>query len=141
MAFWDRQLTAAEAPALYADGTTPAALLTKLTRPSGSVYAQVAYDPLTGRVTSDTDSNGGTWQLHPPTRGRVQPGVRRLGAGGRPGDYYRLNDTGATKAADTVSCDCGRGPAGDLQRRDRGGGRRRRSPTSRSTRSPGPAPT
>ena len=120
VAFWDRQLTDAEALTLYPDGTTAAALLTKLTRPSGSVYAQVAYDPLTNRVTSDTDSNGGTWQLHPPTasgssqvyvasvlaadparllaaeRHRRHPGRRhgqlRLRAAGPPATYYGVTE-------------------------------------------------
>ena len=45
VAFWNRQLTNAEALTLYADGTTPAALLTKVTRPSGSVYAQLELRP------------------------------------------------------------------------------------------------
>ena len=107
VAFWDRQLTDAQALTLYQDGTTAAALLTRLTRPSGSVYAQVAYDPLTNRVTSDTDSDGGTWQLHPPTAsGSSQVYVASVLAAD-PASYYRLNDTGATQAADTVSCDCG----------------------------------
>ena len=107
VAFWGRQLTNAEALTLYADGTTPAALLTKLTRPSGSVYAQLGYDPLTGRVTSDTDSNGGTWQLHPPTAGGSSQLYAASVLAAAPASYYRLNDTGATQAADTVSCDCG----------------------------------
>ena len=62
-AFWDPAVDAAEVQAMYAAGTHPAALLTKVTRPTGSVYAQVSYDPLTGRVTSVTDDNGGTWQV------------------------------------------------------------------------------
>jgi hypothetical protein len=106
VAFWNRQLTLAEEQALYTDGTNPAALLTKLTRPSGSVYAQVAYDPLTDRVTSDTDSNGGTWQVQPPTvAGSSQVYVGSVLAA-HPDDYWRLNDTGATQPVDTVTCDC-----------------------------------
>ena len=80
---------------MYAAGTHQAALLTKLTRPSGSVYAQVTYDPLTGRVTSDTDSNGGTWTLHAPTASGLQPGVGRLGSRGA----ARLTTAGSTTPA------------------------------------------
>ncbi len=68
---------------LYAAGTHPAALLTKLTQPSGSVYAQVSYDPLTSRVTSDTDSNGGTWQLGTPATTGLQPSCTSPRCSGR----------------------------------------------------------
>ena len=98
VASWSRQLTATEAAALYADGTHSAALLTKVTRPSGSVYAQVAYDPLTNRVTSDTDANGGAWGVAAPTvQGSSQVYVASV-MGAFPQDYYRLADTGTTTA-------------------------------------------
>ena len=47
MALWDRPLTAAEIQALYTAGTQQASLLTKVTRPVGSMYSQVGYDGLT----------------------------------------------------------------------------------------------
>ena len=107
VAFWTRQLTDSEAAALYSTGTRPAALLTKLTRPSGSVYAQVDYDPLTGRVTNDTDSNGATWKLKPPqVAGSSQSYVGSV-FDAQPKDYWRLNDIGGTWAADQVGyCGC-----------------------------------
>ena len=107
VAVWARQLTPAEVQSLYAAATHPAALLTKLTQPSGSVYAQVGYDPLTGRVTSDTDSNGGTWQVGMPgTQGSSQAWVSSV-LGAQPVRYYRLNDTGATQASDLAyHCAC-----------------------------------
>ena len=106
-AIWNRQVTPAEVAAMYAAGTHQAALLTKLTQPSGSVYAQVSYDPLTSRVTSDTDTNGGAWQLNPPTAQGSSQGWVASVMGAHPGDYYRLNDTGAAQAADSVyNCAC-----------------------------------
>jgi YD repeat-containing protein len=98
VAVWDRQLTATEAAALYTDGTNPAALLTKVTRPSGSVEAQVAYDPLTGRVTSDTDANGGTWGVAAPTVSGSSHVYVASVMGAFPQDYYRLADVGTTTA-------------------------------------------
>ena len=98
VAVWDRQLTATEAAALYTDGTNPAALLTKVTRPSGSVDAQVAYDPLTGRVTSDTDANGGTWGVAAPTVSGSSHVYVASVMGAFPQDYYRLADVGTTTA-------------------------------------------
>jgi RHS repeat-associated protein len=107
VAVWARQLTPSEAESLYADATHPAALLTKLTQPSGSVYAQITYDPLTGRVTNDTDSNGGTWQVSmPSTLGSSQAFVSSV-LGAKPADYYRLNDAGATQVTDIAqNCGC-----------------------------------
>ena len=107
VAVWSRQLTPAEVQSMYAAGTHPAALMTKLTQPSGSVYAQVTYDPLTGRVTNDTDSNGGTWQIGAPTTtGSSQAWVSSV-LGAQPADYYRLNDSAATQATDlALNCGC-----------------------------------
>ncbi|MGH3296636.1 MAG: LamG-like jellyroll fold domain-containing protein [Trebonia sp.] len=102
VAFWSRQLTLSQAQALYTDGTNPAALLTKVTKPSGGVYAQVAYAPLTGRVTSDTDSNGGAWGIAAPTvQGSSQVYVASV-LGAFPGDYYRLADAGTTTATNQL---------------------------------------
>ena len=105
--FWTRNLTATEAKALYSAGSHPAALLTKATQPTGSVTAQVSYDPLTGRVTSDTDSNGGTWQPQAPTvsgSGQVYVGSVY---DAQPQDYWRLNDIGGTWANDSANyCGC-----------------------------------
>jgi large repetitive protein len=105
--FWTRNLTAAEAKAMYTAGSHPAALLTTLTRPSHSVYAQVSYDPLTGRVTSDTDHNGGTWAPQPPTvSGSSQVYVGSV-YDAQPQDYWRLNDIGGTWANDSANyCGC-----------------------------------
>lgn len=106
-AMWTRQLSAAEVSALYSAATHQGALLTKLTRPSGSVFAQVSYDPLTSRVTTDTDSNGGTWTLNKPTvQGTSQAWVAAVQAA-KPSDYYRLNDTGGADAANELyQCGC-----------------------------------
>ena len=101
-AIWTRQVTPAEVQAMYTAGTRQPALLSKLTRPSGSVYAQVSYDPLTSRVTTDTDSNGGTWQVSPPTAKGSSQGWEASVLAAKPNDYYRLNDTGASDAYDTV---------------------------------------
>ena len=106
-AVWSRQVTPAEVAALYADGTHSSALLTKAVRPTGSVAAQVTYDPLTSRVTSDTDSNNGLWQVSPPTvKGSSQVWEASV-LGAHPNDYYRLGDTGATNPFNSVgNCAC-----------------------------------
>jgi YD repeat-containing protein len=102
VAFWDRPLTAAETTALYSSGTTSSDLLTKVTRPSGSVYQQVSYDPLTSRVTSVTDDSGGTWTIHSPTvTGSSQVYVASV-LGAEPQDYWRLGDTGTTTAVNQL---------------------------------------
>jgi RHS repeat-associated protein len=102
---WGRQLDQAEVQALYAAGTRPAALLTQLTRPSGSVYAQVQYDQLTNRVTKDTDSNGGTWSPQPPTAGGSSQVYVASVLQANPTGYWRLNDWGGSWVTNTVSGD------------------------------------
>jgi RHS repeat-associated protein len=110
-AIWTRQLTPAEVQAMYAAGTHQAALLNKVTQPSSKVAAQVSYDPLTSRVTTDTDGNGGKWQVSQPTvQGSSQGWVGSV-LGARPSDYWRLNDTASSQAADYANdCQCS-GPA------------------------------
>ena len=102
-AFWTRPLTASEVTALYGAGTRQADLLTGVTRPSGKAYAQVSYDPLTGRTSSVTDDNGGTWTLNPPTvGGSSQPYVASV-LGNEPLDYWRLGDSGTSDAVNQVA--------------------------------------
>ena len=102
-AFWTRPLTANEVTTLYGAGTHQADLLTGVTRPSGKAYAQVSYDPLSGRTTSVTDDNGGTWTLQPPTvGGSSQPYVASV-LGNEPLDYWRLGDSGTSDAVNQVA--------------------------------------
>ncbi|MGD0557188.1 MAG: LamG-like jellyroll fold domain-containing protein, partial [Streptosporangiaceae bacterium] len=102
VAFWDRPVTSAEVSAMYTADTQAAGLLTQVTRPSGSVYAQVTYDPLTNRVDTVTDSNGGTWTLHAPAMsGSSQVYVSSV-LGAQPEDYWRLGDDGTTDAVNQV---------------------------------------
>ncbi|HUZ38225.1 MAG TPA: LamG-like jellyroll fold domain-containing protein, partial [Streptosporangiaceae bacterium] len=101
--FWNRPLTSGEAAQLYAAGTGPASLLTQVTRPSGSVYAQVSYSGITSAVQQVTDDNGGTWRLQPPTvSGSSQVYVSSV-LSQRPSDYWRLADTGTTQAVNQVN--------------------------------------
>jgi YD repeat-containing protein len=97
-AFWTRPLTATEVSAQYSSGTTKADLLTEVTRPSGSVYSQASYDPLTGRATSVTDSNGANWTLNPPTVTGSSQVYASSVLGAQPQDYWRLAESGNTDA-------------------------------------------
>ncbi|HEY0718242.1 MAG TPA: LamG-like jellyroll fold domain-containing protein, partial [Streptosporangiaceae bacterium] len=102
VALWDRPLTGSEIRALYTAGTQQASLLTKVTRPSGTIYSQVSYDGLTSDVTSMTDNNGGSWTLASPSvTGSSQVYVSSV-LGADPADYYRLTDTGTNQAVDQV---------------------------------------
>jgi RHS repeat-associated protein len=109
VATWDRPLTAAEVTGLYQAGSVPpstaqAGQLSQITRPSTSIYSQVAYSTVTGAVTQVTDDNGGVWQVNPPTvTGSSQVYVSAV-LGQDPADYWRLNDNGgASTAANQVS--------------------------------------
>ena len=76
-------------------GPPAASLLTKVTRPTGSVYSQVAYNPVTGAVTSVTDD-----QRRHLAAGRAggAPGPARCTCprcwAPHPADYCRLADIG-----------------------------------------------
>jgi len=103
VATWSRQLDAADVSALYKVGTGDAELLTSVTRPSGSVYAKASYNAGTGRVTSVTDANGGTWGVAAPSvQGSSQVYVASV-LGSLPGDYYRLDDTNPTNPDNEVN--------------------------------------
>jgi RHS repeat-associated protein len=102
VAFWDQAVTAGQVTGLYAAGTTQGAWLTKVTRPTGSVYAQASYNGLTGTLSAVTDSNGGQWTMN----GTSVAGSSQEYAGSvlaaDPSDYYRLADTGTTTATNQV---------------------------------------
>jgi large repetitive protein len=102
VALWDRPLTGAEIQSLYAAGTQQASLLTKVTRPSGTVYSQVNYDGVTSDVTSMTDNNGGNWTLAKPSVTGSSQVYASSVLGADPADYYRLSDTGTNQAVDQI---------------------------------------
>ncbi|MEV4751820.1 LamG-like jellyroll fold domain-containing protein [Streptosporangium sp. NPDC049248] len=63
VAAYDRPLTAAEVAAHYGARVEAPNKLTKITLPSGRVWATNTYDPATERLTTHIDANGGTWQI------------------------------------------------------------------------------
>ncbi|MFC4116586.1 polymorphic toxin-type HINT domain-containing protein [Nonomuraea zeae] len=66
VALYDRALTAAEVRAHYDARAEAAFSLSKVTLPSGRTWMSGAYDPASGRLTSMTDDNGGTWKIGVP---------------------------------------------------------------------------
>ncbi|MGH3165450.1 MAG: LamG-like jellyroll fold domain-containing protein, partial [Trebonia sp.] len=103
VATWDRPLTAAEISGLYTAGTSPAALLTKTTRPSGKIFGQQSYDPVTSDVTSVTDADGGSWTVGAPAVTGSSQVYTAAVEGAEPEDYWRLADTGTTTAVNQVN--------------------------------------
>ncbi|MFI7438334.1 LamG-like jellyroll fold domain-containing protein [Nonomuraea indica] len=66
VAVYDRPLSAAEVARHYAARATAPHQLTKITLPSGRVWATNTYDSSTERIKTHTDEDGGTWQLGAP---------------------------------------------------------------------------
>ncbi|MCK2216279.1 DUF6531 domain-containing protein [Actinomadura sp. ATCC 31491] len=66
VAVYDRPLTPAEISRHYATRAAAPNRLTKITLPSGRVWADNTYDGSTDRIKTHTDNNGGTWQLSEP---------------------------------------------------------------------------
>ncbi len=101
--FYTSQLTAQTATSLYRAGTTPVGLLTKITRPSGKVDAQVAYDPVSTTVKTVTDDKGGMWTVNPATVSGSVLVYRSAVSGSAPESYFMLAEgAGSTQAIDEV---------------------------------------
>ncbi|WP_344584685.1 LamG-like jellyroll fold domain-containing protein [Nonomuraea roseoviolacea] len=65
-AVYDRPLTQAEVEAHYAARLEAPNKLTKITLPSGRVWASNTYDAATDRIKTHTDQHGGAWQIAAP---------------------------------------------------------------------------
>ena len=102
-ATWGRPLTGAEVSTMYAAGTSAAALLTTITRPSGKTFEQATYNAATSHVTAVTDSNGGSWTVNAPTVSGTSQVYTAAVKGGQPVDYWRLGDTGTTTAVNQLN--------------------------------------
>jgi RHS repeat-associated protein len=102
VAIWDRDLTGPEISALYQAGSNQADQLSQVTRPSGSVYAQVAYSTVTGAVSQVTDDNGGTWKIGVPTVNYSSQVYVASVLQQAPTDYWRLGDTETSTAVNQV---------------------------------------
>lgn len=64
LAIYDRPLSSAEVAAHYQAGTVAAPhKLTKITLPSGRVWASNTYDSATDRLETHTDEHGGVWRI------------------------------------------------------------------------------
>jgi len=102
VAFFNQTLNPATVTALRQSGVSAHPVLSKVIRPSGGVTATVGYDRKTGRVTTVTDENNGTWTMGTPEvigSGDVYA-ANVLGA--RPKDYWRLGETGTSAAINQV---------------------------------------
>ncbi|MFF5206922.1 LamG-like jellyroll fold domain-containing protein [Streptosporangium sp. NPDC000396] len=66
VAIYDKPLTAAEVALHYAARAEAPNKLTKITLPSGRVWATNTYDAGTERITTHVDQHGGTWKIGAP---------------------------------------------------------------------------
>jgi large repetitive protein len=94
VAFFTQALTAGAVSDMYAAGSNGSSVMTNVRRPTGRVTAQVAYSTVTGQVTSVTDDNGGTWTMGTPKVVGDSDVYEASVLGGKPTDYWRLDDTG-----------------------------------------------
>jgi RHS repeat-associated protein len=103
---YQNALPAATVAGLYRVGTQATPLLTKITRPTGAVAAQIAYSTVTGRVSQVTDNNGGVWQVGNPSVSGSAEGYRAAVLGAAPSGYWRLGDAaGSASAYNEVAAD------------------------------------
>ena len=103
VAFFNDSLTATTAAALAKSGTTAQPVLNSVVRPGGGVTAAVTYDKTLGRVSQVVDESGGTWKLTKPTVAGSSQVYAAAVLGAKPQDYFRLDDSDLTDAADAVN--------------------------------------
>ncbi|MER7366332.1 polymorphic toxin-type HINT domain-containing protein [Nonomuraea wenchangensis] len=71
VAVYDRPLSSPEIARHYAARAAAPNRLTKITLPSGRVWAENTYEGSTDRIKTHTDDNGGTWQLSEPVNNQT----------------------------------------------------------------------
>jgi RHS repeat-associated protein len=104
VAFYPQPLSAIQISSQYHSAVTPAALLTKITLPSGKPAAGMTYDTHADRVTQITDQNGGAWKVGGPTVSGTSAIYRSAVLGAAPYGYWRLGDAaGSTASSETGS--------------------------------------
>ncbi|MCP2323337.1 RHS repeat-associated protein [Hamadaea flava] len=98
-AFFTKALARSEVAAVRDAARWSSYELTKITRPSGRVTAQVTYDTASAKVTTVTDENGGTWTLNAPTIAGDSDVYAASVLGSKPANYWRLDEPGDTTDA------------------------------------------
>ncbi|MEU8271719.1 hypothetical protein AB0B89_31750 [Sphaerisporangium sp. NPDC049002] len=63
---YDKAISETEVQAHHAARAEAPYKLTKITLPSGRVWAENTYDPATDRLKAHTDQHGGAWQVSAP---------------------------------------------------------------------------
>ncbi|MFF2820997.1 LamG-like jellyroll fold domain-containing protein [Kitasatospora cineracea] len=101
-AVYPHALGAPAVAAQWAAAQQLSAELTNLALPSGKTKLAVAYDTVNDRATQYTDPNGGVWKLNQPTVSGSEQEYRGAVLGSRPDGYWRLAESKASQAANTV---------------------------------------
>ncbi|GIH02085.1 hypothetical protein Rhe02_01520 [Rhizocola hellebori] len=117
-AFYTRPLRAAEVTGMWDAGRVAASSLTRITRPSTGITAQVEYQAGTSVVTKVTDADNGQWTIGAPTVAGSSLPYTSAVMSGAPVDHYRLVGSaanelnGATATASAVTFGSFDGPFG-----------------------------
>ncbi|WP_285560060.1 LamG-like jellyroll fold domain-containing protein [Actinoplanes regularis] len=78
-------------------------LMTKVVRPSGNATAEIAYDPVTSRVSQVKDGNGETWTPEKPVFAGSTKIYESAVLGGAPTNYWRMAESWVTQAVNQVN--------------------------------------
>ncbi|GLW35157.1 hypothetical protein Areg01_80930 [Actinoplanes regularis] len=78
-------------------------LMTKVVRPSGNATAEIAYDPITSRVSQVKDGNGESWTPEKPAVVGSTKIYESAVLGGAPTNYWRMAESGVTQAVNQVN--------------------------------------
>ncbi|MFF3398117.1 LamG-like jellyroll fold domain-containing protein [Streptomyces sp. NPDC002659] len=101
VAVYHQALDAGTVAAHYA-ARAKTARMTKVVLPSGRTHATVAYDTASGRVTSTTDANGGTWKVSDPSYSSGSAAYEDAVMAQSPAGYWRLGERSGAQAFSAV---------------------------------------
>jgi|GEM_PF-685730 len=98
VAFFDRTLTAADVTEINGTARAQSWQLSTVTSAEGRPLASLSTDPVTGKLSELTDSNGGTWTMGTPRVAGTSALYAAAVLGSAPTDYWRLRDAAGVDA-------------------------------------------
>jgi RHS repeat-associated protein len=98
VAFFDHTLTATDVSELYAPSASVTSQLSDVTSADGRTLSSLSMDSVTGKLSSMTDSNGGTWTMGTSQVSGSSALYAAAVLGSVPTDYWRLRDAAGTDA-------------------------------------------
>ncbi|MBM6403444.1 ricin-type beta-trefoil lectin domain protein [Phycicoccus sp. CSK15P-2] len=105
VAFFDHALSASDVAEMHAAAVNQSWQLSKVAKDSGRTVASLSMDAVTGRLSSMTDSDGGTWTMGAPQVAGTSDIYADAVRASRPTDYWRLRETSGVLGLNETGAD------------------------------------